>query len=141
MPRLLPLRPSRLSAAALAAVLLLAACGDDDEDGATSTSTSTSTTERATSSTSTTIPSEAFDAEVVVFPDATSESSYADPAELVRAFAVELAGFVDPVVGDLRPGEGADASVTVRPTVDGPATVVQVRRRAPRSRRPSRFEV
>jgi hypothetical protein len=117
------------SIAALVAVVLVVA--DDDGDDAAPAPTTATTATGSTATVPTTEPTPQLDARVVVFPDATTESSYDDPVEVTRAFAVDLLGFVDPVIGEYRASDDHAGTVDVRPTGNGPATSVSVRQRAP----------
>ena len=95
----------------------------DDEDRAdrngrdrtttTSSSVTTSTAESALSS--------------AVWPVASSDTRYGDPAAAARGFAVEYLGFESPVVGELRQGDSRSGEIDVRSTATGPATTVLVR--------------
>lgn len=51
-----------------------------------------------------------------------------DPVAAARAFAVDLVGFTDPVVGPYRTGDNRSGEVAVRAKSTGPATTVMVRR-------------
>lgn len=133
---------------ALVAVLVVAAValfgGDDDDedvdvvDSTTSTSepaesttssteaeTTTSTTEASTSTTSGTIPDD--EAATAVWPDPSGDVRYDDPRDAARGFAVDLVGFTDPVVGELREGDSRSGEVDVQAAADGPVTTVLVR--------------
>ncbi|MEO7429124.1 MAG: Gmad2 immunoglobulin-like domain-containing protein, partial [Acidimicrobiales bacterium] len=119
-----------VAAAAAVVVGVLAFTGDDEKiDTAGSTSTtagapSSSTTE----ATSTTAPTATIDASVPVFPDATTSRRFDDPVAVTRAFAVELLGFVDPVVGDYQAGDSRSGEVEIRAFSGGNPTTVAVRR-------------
>ena len=114
--------------AVLAAVVIFVVARDDDEAAPPPPTTSSST---STSTSGSTVTTPSFDADVVVFPDATTDSSYDDPVAVARAFAVELLGFVDPVVGEYVAGDSRSGEVEIRPTADGPVTTALVRQRAP----------
>lgn len=60
-----------------------------------------------------------------VWPDPSSGVRLGSPEEAVRSFATELAGFDQPVVGPFT--DELDGAVELRPTPDGPLTMVQVR--------------
>lgn len=129
--------PRRLlrSAAAISVVVvavLSGACGDDEQ--ADTTTSSTSTTEATGSSvdpgdgdgssgsSAAPLPGE------VLWPAAGSDTTYEDPVEAARDFAVELVGFVEPVVGGLVETETDRGTVEVRPGDGGPVTTVVVHR-------------
>ena len=116
----------RIALPVLAAIVIgvgvVVLISDDDEDradrnGRDQTSTSTSTTsspdESALSS--------------AVWPVASSDTRYDDPAAAARGFAVEYLGFESPVVGELRQGDSRSGEIDVRSTATGPATTVLVR--------------
>ncbi len=131
----------RLVAAALAAGLLLAACGSEadpvtagdsssttttagDEVSSTSTTagdevSSTSTTVGSTGS-SVTSPSTS-DLTVAVFPNPSGTTRFDDPAAAAKAFATDYVGFVGPEVGAV-----SATTVEIRPDPQGPVTLVQV---------------
>jgi hypothetical protein len=109
-------RFGRLLAPALIGIAaLLAACGgDDDPSGAGSTTTASSA--RVT-----------VDRSTAVWPTEDSDERPADAADAARTFAVEVLHFEDPVVGELRQGDSRSGEVDVRPTGDGPVTMLLVR--------------
>lgn len=111
-----------------AAAALLVGCGSEDDAGQ---SASTETTEATTSTASPSTEGSSTTAEPVpgevVWPPAGSEASYDDATEAARAFAVELVGFVEPVVGGLVERETGAGTVEVQPSEDGPVTTVLVR--------------
>lgn len=129
--------PSRTVAAAIAALsvagLLLAGCGSSDSTSAsTSTSTpgseSTTTTSArpsTTSSSSSTTPT--AETAVAVFPNPAGSLRFDDPVDAAAAFATDYVGFVSPEIGDLREVDASTGEVDVRPSGDGPVTVVSVR--------------
>lgn len=97
-------------ASALVLVLALAGCGDDDGPASTGTTGAPSTT--AAPSTTTSEPTA---------PTTTVPNDEAAALELVRAFATDEAGMVDPVVGPFAsaPGEPGAATVEVRTRREG----------------------
>jgi hypothetical protein len=108
----------------LASVVVLSACGDDDDAGSTTTTTTTSTTTTTTTTTTAPVPADGND---VVWPPADGSISYDDPVQAATGFAVDLVGFTDPVVGEFLQGDSRSGEVEVRPTADGPVTLVLVR--------------
>jgi len=62
-----------------------------------------------------------------VFPDPTTSRRFDDPVAVATAFATELVGFSDPVVGELQEGDSRSGEVEVRASADGAPTVVLVR--------------
>lgn len=135
-----PARRLLVSAAvALPALVLGTACGDDAEDSATTTqpvassmpsestspSESTTTTESPVSTTVAPLPDDAIG--FALWPDAAADIRFDDPIEAARSFATELAGFDEPVVGEFKEGDSRSGEVEVRPTKDGPVSLVLVR--------------
>ena len=126
-----------IAAVILGFVAVLVIVDDDDDDtvtgGDTTTSTtiedttttapSSTTTEPTSSSTSTTV----VDTTTAVFPFADSDLRFTDPMEAVEYWAEGYVGFVDPVYSDYMAGDSRSGEVVVRPTPDGPETVVLVR--------------
>ena len=110
----------------LASAVVLSGCGDDGDDAGGSTTADTSTTSSTTTTTTTTTPVPA-DTNDVVWPPADGSISYDDPVQAATGFAVDLVGFTDPVVGEFRQGDNRSGEVEVRPTDDGPVTLVLVR--------------
>jgi hypothetical protein len=58
---------------------------------------------------------------------ASSATRYADPVAAARGFAVDFAGFRDPVVGSFRAGDSRSGEVDVQSKATGPITTVLVR--------------
>ncbi|MGK2947544.1 MAG: Gmad2 immunoglobulin-like domain-containing protein [Acidimicrobiales bacterium] len=123
------------AAAAVVAVVVgaLVLTGDDDTpvtSDTTTTEQSTTTTEATTTtvdSTTTTVPFQTVDPARAVFPDPTTSRRFQDPVALVRAFATDLVGYSDPVVGDFMQGDSRSGEVELRGFADGAPTVVLVR--------------
>jgi hypothetical protein len=89
------------------------------------TTTSTPTT-TATTPTTTTAPDGAL--AVAVWPTGDASAGYADPAMLVRDFAVSVVGMDDPDVGPYLPGDTRSGEIEVRAAPGAvPATTVYVR--------------
>lgn len=66
-----------------------------------------------------------------VWPWFDSDVRFDDPVDAARAFAEQYVGFTDPVVGPFLQGDGRSGEVEIRPTADGPDTVVFVRQLGP----------
>jgi hypothetical protein len=123
--------------AALVAALVWSSDGDDTTTEPTTTEAPTSapttapTTTAATAPTATTVtpaPEPAPGAvATAVFPDPSTARRFDDPVAAARAFAVEFAGFTDPLLGEFMQGDARSGEVEVRPTANGPATTVIVR--------------
>lgn len=126
-------RRRSVSVAVLASALLLAVgCGGEDEggdDAATSSSTSTTDATATTDDVSPTTAPDEVDT-LVVWPPTGSSETYLDPADAARAFAVDLVGFTEPVVGEFAELDETSGEVGVRPSAEGPVTTVQLRRLA-----------
>jgi hypothetical protein len=144
-------RNALLAAVAVVVVLALVVGGalllarDDDEvttgtttstvaAGSTSTaaptSSTTSTTAASTTSTSTSsAPGVVTDEEAatIVWPDPDGDLAYRSGPAAAEGFAVDLAGFTDPVVGELRAGDARSGEVEVRAVASGPVSTVLVR--------------
>lgn len=121
-------RQWRIGGAAVAAVLVLLAAvvgirALDDDEAAVSTDTTMSTTTTGVEPTTTTTT--VVDTSTAVWP--TGGSTYHDPVEAARGFAVDFVGFTDPVVGEFMQGDGRSGEVEVRAKADGAATTVFVR--------------
>ena len=124
------LRRKGAIAAGVAAVLVvvaaaLVATGDDE----TAVSSDTTTTSVPAPETTTTAPTTTtvVDTLTAVWPPEGSAERYHDPVEAARAFAVELVGFDDPIVGELRAGDARSGEVEVRGDARGAVTTVFVR--------------
>jgi hypothetical protein len=115
--------------------------GDDGTDVATEPTTtvapgtSAATTEAPTTeapttttpTTSTVVTPPPVDTTTAVFPYASGSVRYHDPLAAARGFAVDFAGFTQPVLGAFQQGDTRSGEVEIRPTADGPVTVVFVR--------------
>jgi hypothetical protein len=134
-----PRRPVWLIVALVAAMALVAALvavlvwPDDGEDAVTEPTTTETpeTTQTETTSPTTRSPTTAapapVDTSTAIFPYATGDVRYDDPVAAARGFAVDFAGFTDPVVGEFMQGDARSGEVEVRPLADGPVTTVFVR--------------
>lgn len=129
---------------AVLALVVAAAVGywsGDDDDVATGPSTtvapssSTAVTEQpsttvtdTTAATTTTVAAPApVDTSTAIFPYASGTVRYDDPLDAARGFAVDYAGFTDPILGDFMQGDTRSGEVEVRAAADGPVSVVLVR--------------
>jgi hypothetical protein len=63
-----------------------------------------------------------------VWPSQDSTTRYTDPVEAARGFAVEFVGFTNPVLGEFLVADSRSGEVEVKPTDDGPTTIVFVRK-------------
>ncbi|MGH9209156.1 MAG: Gmad2 immunoglobulin-like domain-containing protein [Acidimicrobiales bacterium] len=62
-----------------------------------------------------------------VWPRPSSDVRFDDPVAAARSFALYLAQFAEPVVGEFRAGDSRSGEVPVQPTAGGPETTVLVR--------------
>lgn len=120
-------------AAAVAIVVGVIALNDDDDrtiDTADTTTTapepSTTTSTSEPSTTTSALPA-VVDPGPAVFPDPTSSRRFDDPAAAARAFATDLLGFREPLVGDFMQGDSRSGEVEVRAFAQGNPTTVLVR--------------
>lgn len=67
------------------------------------------------------------DAVTAVWPTGAVPTRYTDPVAAARGFAIDMAAFGDPVLGDFRAGDSRSGEVEIRPAPDGPVTTVLVR--------------
>jgi hypothetical protein len=119
-----------VSVAVLACALLFAVgCGGGDAEGDAATSTSTTGDTTTTEASSSSTPPDETDT-LVVWPPTGSSETYLDPVDAATAFAVDLVGFIEPIVGEFAELDEVSGEVGVRPTADGPVTTVQLRRLA-----------
>jgi hypothetical protein len=146
-------REDRRAAIAIIAVVVLALLGvllwwllnDDEEvvtgDGTTTTETTTTattttgddaTTVPPTSAPPTTAPGGGSlspdELSTAIFPYDGTSRRFDDPVAAARAFATDLIGFTDPVMGSFAQGDNRSGEVEVRSRPNGPATTVMVRR-------------
>jgi hypothetical protein len=116
------------SAAVILAVVIGVLALRNDDEGAVSTDTTTAEATTTTEAvTTTTTPFAAVDADQPVFPDPTTSQRFDDPVAVARAFATQLVGMTDPVVGDFMAGDPRSGEVEVRAFAEGAPTVVMVR--------------
>lgn len=117
--------------AAVALLGVVRASEDDDATNVAGDGRTTSVTEATTPTTPTTAPP--LDTSTAVWPWASTDTRYVDPVEAARGFAVEIARFADPIVGDYRSADAMSGEVEVRATDSGPVTTVFVRQLTDRS--------
>lgn len=120
------------AAAAIAAVVGVLALDDDGEKVdavATTTTTVPPTTTTTTSDTTSTSEGLAptVDPTLTVFPDPSTSRRFDDPQAVALAFAKEMVGFRDPVIGDFAQGDSRSGEVEVRAFSQGAPTSVLVR--------------
>jgi hypothetical protein len=122
--------------AALAAALLFTLANDDDEDDVATGDTTSSTLAETSTSDTTEPPTSAPDVPdtpsdeelaTVVWPGPDSGVRYSTPEAAARGFAVQVAKFADPVIGEFQQGDSRSGEFEVRPTDSGPVTTVLVR--------------
>jgi hypothetical protein len=109
--------------------LAVSSCGNEDDTGSSSTTGPTTSEPRADTSDTSGTTADAGDA---VEPGRTvwppeGATPYDDPVDAATDAAVELVGFVDPVVGEFLEGDGESGEVEVRAVEGGPPTTVLVR--------------
>lgn len=123
-----------LAIAVIAALVAVVAWPDRRADDVTSPTTTTGELATEATEPTTTAPAPGIspdDSTTAVFPSTAGGARFTDPVEAVRAFAVELVGFTDPLVGEWVPTDARSGEVLVRPTAHGPATTVFVSRLSP----------
>lgn len=122
------------AALVLVAVVVLAGADDGDDSVATGTTTSeveqTTTTEATTTTTAperttTTTFTPAVDAFDVAFPSPDSSQRFDTAASVARAYATEVLGFTELVLGAVEASD-AGTEVVVQDRDDGPVTRIQV---------------
>lgn len=119
-------------------VVAILAAGGDDEEGADSTTTTTSapgssTTTEATTTTSegtttTTTFSPAVDPFDVAYPSPEGSRSFEAAPAAARAYATEVLGFTELVLGAAQPTGDDTAEVVVQDREDGPGTTIELLR-------------
>ena len=118
-----------LGAAAAVAALVVAAIvltDDDDTVSSDSTTTTSESTTTTTESTTTTTTFEGVDPDVPLYPDPTTSQRFDSPESAARELAI-WAGFADPVVGELQPGDTRSGEIEVRGFADGAPSVMVLR--------------
>jgi hypothetical protein len=122
-----------VGALVIAAVVAAVVLTNDDDDEPVSTEETTTTTVAETTTTApeettTTAPQfQTVDPDVPVFPDPTTSRRFDDPVAVATAFATDLVGFSDPVVGEFQAGDSRSGEVEVRGFAAGAPTTVLVR--------------
>lgn len=98
---------------------------------ATTAAPASSTATSAASTTSTTSASSTVTAapvsQPVVWPDPGQTTGFDTPENAARSFAVDLAGFAEPVIGEFRAGDSRSGEIDVQPGATGPITTILVR--------------
>lgn len=125
-------RAMALATSVAALALGLTACGDDEgtitaRPDATTTEAPASTTSTTTTTAAQTTTTAAPQDVVSIWPPSGGTTSYTDPVEAATAFAVDLVGFTDPIVGEFMQGDSRSGEVEIRPEATGPVTTVLVR--------------
>lgn len=125
------------AAALLVAVLVFAAGDDDDTEIATATTETTTTTEAEPSTTTTTSTSSTtttaapfaseVDAFAVAFPSPADSRRFEAPESAAQAYASDVLGFTDLVLGEFREGDARSGEVVITDREGGPETRVLVR--------------
>lgn len=125
------------AAAAVVAVvigILVVTADDDSQDldvAGTSTTVDQTTSTLATSTTEATTPTTVVDPTVdpavPIWPRPDTSQRFDSPQAVARSFAVDLLGFVDPVIGPFQAGDSRSGEVEVRSFADGRPTTVAVR--------------
>jgi Immunoglobulin-like domain of bacterial spore germination len=119
------------AAAAVAVIVGVLALTDDDDRTIDTVDTTTTAPELTTStsepSTTTVVTPSTVDPGPAVFPDPTTSRRFDDPAAVAQAFATDLLGFSDPLVGDFMQGDSRSGEIEVRAFAQGNPTLVLVR--------------
>jgi hypothetical protein len=121
----------------LVVALFVVSATDDDDDADLATGTSTTTTEPVEETTTTTeAPEEtttttttftpAVDPFTVAFPSPDGSRRFDAPAAAARAFATDVLGFTELVLGGPAPTGDGTADVAVQDREDGPVTLVSL---------------
>jgi hypothetical protein len=115
-----------------ALALVVGACSGSSKSSTPATTAPSTAPTTTTVAAPTTAPP-AADLTIAVWPTVASRVRYHDPVALARAFATSFLHFVDPVVGQFRPGDAQSGAVPIRTTAGeqrsvGPVTTVLVRR-------------
>ncbi len=131
------------AAAVIAVVVGALVIADDDDDtsvtadsSTTTESTTTTTTEATTTTvqettttttTTTSPPLQGVNPDLAVFPDPTGSRRFDDPVAAATAFAADLVGYSNPVVGPFAQGDSRSGEVEVRGFAQGQPTIVLLR--------------
>jgi Immunoglobulin-like domain of bacterial spore germination len=125
-----------VTAMAVIVGLIVALAWPNDDEGATTAPSTTAPTTVVTTAPSTTAPATVttapsatapVDTTTAVFPSGAAAHRYTDPVDAARAFAIDYAGFTDPLVGAFQQGDTRSGEVPVRPFAQGPVTTVLLR--------------
>ncbi|MEL7156983.1 MAG: hypothetical protein AAFN30_10330 [Actinomycetota bacterium] len=98
---------------------------------ATSTTAPSTTADSSTTSGPTTTGGDPDPHQSAAWPPAGSAIRYEDPLSAARGFAEELIGFESPVYGPFQQGDTRSGEIEIRPSADGPVTVVFARQLGP----------
>jgi hypothetical protein len=121
------------SAAAVAAIVFGIVAAQDDGDDTVDiadpdeTTTTVAETTTTTEATTTTVFVPSVDPATPLWPVVATSQRFDDPVAAARSFAVDLIGFVDPIVGDFQQGDSRSGEVEVRKRATGLPTTVLVR--------------
>lgn len=124
--------PTTASSATTSTVSSTTQTSASSTSGTATTVSSTTTTAPTTTTTATTTTT--IDPNLylpAVWPWFDSGVRYVNPMAAARGFAEDSVGFDNPVVGPFQQGDSRSGEVEVRPTADGPVTVVLVRQLGP----------
>lgn len=124
--------------ASLLVVALLVLSADGDEDAGTAATSSTTAPAETTTTTTTTTTTEpddttttepftpAVEPYAVAFPSPTASRSFEAPASAARAYATDVLGFTDLVIGAPSDTGGDTTEVVVQDREDGPETRIEL---------------
>lgn len=96
--------------------------------GSTPTTAGSTPTTAVVPTTTTTVAPPPVDRATPIFPDPSTARRFDAPEALVAAFATEVVGMTDPIVGDFAQGDSRSGEVEVRGFAGGAPTTVLVRR-------------
>lgn len=118
------------AAAVVALVVAALVLGLDDDEAEVDTVGETTSSTPSTTTTEATTTTEGFtgvDPATTVFPDPMTSQRFEAPEALVSAFATQVLGFREALVGDLRQGDLRSGELDVQARAGGPSTTVLVR--------------
>lgn len=122
-------------AALLLVALVLLSVGDDGTDEAVATTTTTTTPVETTSATTTSEPAEtttsepftpAVDPYAVAFPSPTASRSFEAPSSAARAYATDVLGFTELVLGAPLESDAGTTEVVIRDREGGAQTRIEL---------------
>jgi hypothetical protein len=123
-------RSALLGVAAVAVVLAasgIALLSDDDGEDVTSDEQQMTTEAPTTTGPSTTVTfAPTVDPAMPIWPLVDTSRRFDDPMAATHSFAVDLVGFREPVIGELRPGTAGTGQIQIQPHTEGPLTTVVV---------------